>query len=61
MRISSVVPEGKNSNTVTFKELLVSNAEKEMHEQGLLLDKAFEKWKGDIEQIDDVVVIGLRF
>ena len=41
--------------------MLVSNCEKEMMQQGILLDKAFEQWKGDLEQIDDVVVIGLKF
>jgi len=54
-------PRGKKLKYREFKELLVSNADKEMHEQGLLLDQAFEKWKGDLDQIDDVVVIGLRF
>jgi serine phosphatase RsbU (regulator of sigma subunit) len=54
-------PRGKKLKHREFKDLLVSNADKEMHAQGLLLDQAFEKWKGDIDQIDDVVVIGLRF
>jgi serine phosphatase RsbU (regulator of sigma subunit) len=54
-------PQGKKLKYREFKELLVSNADKAMHDQGLLLDQAFEKWKGDIDQIDDVVVIGLRF
>ncbi len=54
-------PLGKKLKYRTFKELLVSNSEKEMREQGILLDQAFEKWKGDNEQIDDVVVIGLKF
>jgi len=25
-----------------------------------LLDKAFEDWKGNLEQIDDVVVLGIK-
>jgi len=54
-------PLGKKFKYRAFKELLVTNAEKEMHDQGLLLDQAFEKWRGDVEQIDDVVVIGLKF
>ena len=44
-----------------FKNLLTSISEKPMHEQGLQLDKYFEKWKGDLDQIDDVVIIGLKF
>ena len=54
-------PNGKKFKYRAFKELLASNSKKEMREQGLLLDQAFERWKGDLEQIDDVVVIGLRF
>jgi serine phosphatase RsbU (regulator of sigma subunit) len=54
-------PHGKKFKYQPFKELLVSMTGKEMHEQGLLLDRAFEKWKGDIDQIDDVVVIGMKF
>jgi hypothetical protein len=32
-----------------------------MHEQGLQLNREFEQWKVDTDQIDDVVVIGLKF
>jgi len=54
-------PKGKKFKYLPFKSLLVSISEKEMHEQGLQLDREFEQWKGDLDQIDDVVVIGLRF
>jgi ligand-binding sensor domain-containing protein/serine phosphatase RsbU (regulator of sigma subunit) len=54
-------PKGKKFKYLPFKRLLVSISEKEMHEQGLQLDKEFEHWKGDQDQIDDVVVIGLKF
>ena len=54
-------PKGKKFKYQAFKELLISLSGKEMHEQGLLLDREFEKWKGDIDQIDDVVVIGMKF
>jgi len=54
-------PRGKKLKYRSFKELLIANSQKEMSDQGLLLDKAFEKWKGNLEQIDDVVVIGLKF
>ncbi len=54
-------PEGKKFKYRALKELLVSNWDKAMHSQELLLDNSFENWKGDMEQIDDVVIIGLRF
>jgi ligand-binding sensor domain-containing protein/serine phosphatase RsbU (regulator of sigma subunit)/ABC-type amino acid transport substrate-binding protein len=54
-------PNGKKLKYRPFKDLLISNINQPMNEQGILLDRAFEAWKGDIEQIDDVVVIGMRF
>ena len=54
-------PKRKKFKYRPFKELLLSNSGKDMTEQGLLLDKAFEQWMGDVEQIDDVIVIGLKF
>ena len=31
-----------------------------MKKQKQLIEEAFEEWKGDIEQLDDVCVIGVR-
>jgi hypothetical protein len=31
-----------------------------MVEQRVLIDEAFETWRGNLEQIDDVCVIGVR-
>jgi hypothetical protein len=31
-----------------------------MEKQRVLIDEAFETWRGNIEQIDDVCVIGVR-
>lgn len=54
-------PKGKKFKYQPFKRLLSSISEKPMHEQGLQLDREFEQWRGDMDQIDDVVVIGLKF
>jgi ligand-binding sensor domain-containing protein/serine phosphatase RsbU (regulator of sigma subunit)/ABC-type amino acid transport substrate-binding protein len=54
-------PRSKKFKYLPFKRLLISISDKEMHEQGLQLDREFEQWKGDIDQVDDVVVIGLKF
>ena len=35
-------------------------AQKPIQEQGKLLDEEFENWRGSIEQIDDVCVIGVK-
>lgn len=51
---------GKKFKTRPFKHLLVSIQGKEMDAQRQLIDSAFETWKGDLEQVDDVCVIGVR-
>jgi ligand-binding sensor domain-containing protein/serine phosphatase RsbU (regulator of sigma subunit)/ABC-type amino acid transport substrate-binding protein len=52
---------GKKFKYREFKELLLANCSRDMKTQGIMLDQAFETWKGDLQQIDDVVVIGLKF
>jgi serine phosphatase RsbU (regulator of sigma subunit) len=44
-----------------FKKLLLEINEKPMKEQQQILDERFAKWKGDLDQIDDVILIGIRF
>ncbi|MFT7611934.1 MAG: serine phosphatase RsbU (regulator of sigma subunit) [Parvicellaceae bacterium] len=51
--------KGKKFKTKAFRELLLSIQEKPMEEQSLIIDKAFENWKGNLEQIDDVCIIGV--
>lgn len=54
-------PKGKKFKYTTLKTLLVGIHERSMIEQRSILNEEFEKWKGDLEQIDDVVIIGIRF
>ena len=51
---------GKKYKTTNFKNFLLSIQENSMEKQLSLLDAEFEKWRGSMEQIDDVCVIGLR-
>lgn len=51
---------GKKLMTAKFKELLVSMAALGMREQEQYLKAHFEQWKGSNEQVDDVLVIGVR-
>ena len=53
-------PKGKKFKYKPFKKLLLDNADKTMLEQKEILNTAFEDWKGDVEQIDDVVLIGIK-
>jgi serine phosphatase RsbU (regulator of sigma subunit)/TPR repeat protein len=52
--------KGKKYKARAFRELLLSNQDKTMEEQKTIIDDSFETWKGDLEQIDDVCVIGVR-
>jgi serine phosphatase RsbU (regulator of sigma subunit) len=50
----------KKFNLKRFKELLLSISGLPMDEQHSKLNKAFEDWRSDNEQVDDVLVIGIR-
>ena len=51
--------KGKKYKAKAFKELLLSIQDKSMEEQKIIIDDVFEAWKGTLEQIDDVCVIGV--
>ncbi len=52
--------KGKKFKAKAFRELLLSIQDKSMEEQKTIIDESFETWKGSLEQIDDVCVIGVR-
>jgi serine phosphatase RsbU (regulator of sigma subunit) len=51
---------GKKFKAQKFKELLLSVQTEPLEKQKLIIDEAFETWRGNREQIDDVCVIGIR-
>lgn len=53
-------PKKKKYMYKRFKELLVKNADKSPELQEAAINHAFESWKGSMEQIDDVCIIGIR-
>lgn len=53
--------KGKKFSSKRFKELLFEIHKLPMAEQRQKLETALEKWKGDLEQIDDILVTGIRF
>jgi ligand-binding sensor domain-containing protein/serine phosphatase RsbU (regulator of sigma subunit) len=53
--------KGKKYMVKRFNELLCSIHTYDMQEQQNVLLKAFEEWRGLHEQIDDVLVVGIRF
>ncbi len=44
-----------------FREFILSISSRPLIEQKQMLIDEFEKWKGDNEQTDDVLVVGIRF
>lgn len=52
--------KGKKYKTNNFKKLLLSIKECPMNEQKETLIKEFLQWKGSLEQLDDICVIGVR-
>lgn len=54
-------PKGKKMQVSRLAKFLTSIQAFTMEEQYYYLDKFYEEWKGDFEQIDDVLMIGVRF
>jgi len=52
--------KGKKFKAKALRKLLLSFQNESMDDQKKLIDEAFEKWRGSLEQIDDVCVIGVR-
>lgn len=53
-------PDGKKFKYKQFSELLVKNNHLSLEEQSMLIHKTFNSWKGDLEQVDDICIIGVR-
>ena len=53
-------PKGKKYMTTKFRKYLASISHHNMEEQHEMLEKEFQQWKGDHDQIDDVCVMGVR-
>ena len=52
--------KGKKFKYSKLKELFLSIQTKSLVEQKEILNENFENWKGKLEQVDDVCVIGVR-
>lgn len=53
-------PKGKKFKYKQMEEIMISIAGLPMAEQKKTLDLRFEEWKGALEQVDDVCIIGVR-
>lgn len=53
--------KGKKFMYKQQQQLLIANAVLPVNEQKAKLDEAFEQWRGTLEQVDDICVIGVRY
>jgi serine phosphatase RsbU (regulator of sigma subunit) len=54
-------PKGKKFMYSNFKKLLLDLQPKSMCEQLTIISSTMENWRGSKDQVDDIVVIGIRF
>ena len=54
-------PEGKKLKYSKFREILKSVGNRALAEQKEALVKELESWQGDLEQVDDICIIGIKF
>lgn len=52
--------KGKKFKYKQLNELLTDINQKNTQEQSSVLQTTFQRWKGDLEQVDDVLVIGIK-
>ena len=53
-------PRKKKFMYKSFKNLLTDISDKSMQDQADILEKTMSDWQGILEQIDDMVIIGIR-
>jgi len=54
-------PQQKKFLSKNFRTVLMEIQELSMYEQGVRLNEVFEEYRRDVEQVDDVLVIGVKY
>ncbi|NBC82649.1 MAG: response regulator [Bacteroidetes bacterium] len=54
-------PQGKKFRYKNFRELLINIHQKPFADQQQILDQTMKVWKGKEEQVDDILVMGIKF
>lgn len=52
--------DGKKFKYKKFKEMLIEISVETMEKQHEILDNTIEKWKGNLDQVDDICVFGIK-
>jgi len=53
-------PAGKKFKYKQLKDLLMANGQQPMAKQKESIEKLFIEWKGSLEQVDDVTIMGIK-
>lgn len=53
-------PKGKKFKYKQLEDILMSICKLTLKEQSVILNQKFEDWKGSLDQVDDVLIIGLK-
>ena len=53
--------KGSKFKTKNFKDLLVKINQYTLEEQARIIDKTHLEWRGATPQIDDILVVGIKF
>jgi serine phosphatase RsbU (regulator of sigma subunit) len=53
-------PQEKKFRYKHMQNLLISNSNKPLESQKRELERTFIQWKGNLEQVDDVLIIGIK-
>lgn len=54
-------PKGKKFKYSNFQKLLIDSYSGDLKSQMITVKNTFQEWRGDLEQVDDVCVIGIQF
>ncbi len=54
-------PKNKKFKSRMMKNMLIDASVEEMGKQRDIVDRAYLDWKGDVEQVDDILVSGIKF
>ena len=53
-------PKGKKFKYKQLQQLILSNGSLSMPEQKELLNNEIENWRGNLEQVDDICLVGIK-
>ncbi len=51
---------GKKFKAKQIKEMILANSDSNLSKQSHVFNKTLEKWKGELEQVDDICMVGIK-